>query len=106
MSECDKLKLKKMYRCDLGDYATHQECIDNPNFPNFCKVAYEEGLCDTKNSKYYCKKTCNNCNNFNPIPCHDNYSGKECKKLKKDGLCCEKNVLKNCMKTCDLCVVF
>ena len=103
MSECDKLKLKKMYRCDLGDYANTQECKDDPFL--FCKWSDDEGFCDSSAAKKYCKKTCNNCDVSNVL-CHDNYWGKKCKKLKKDGKCCEKDVLKNCMRTCDLCGIF
>ena len=104
MSECDKLKLKKMYRCDLGDYANTQECKDAP-FPCLKMVSDVKGFCDTNYAKKYCKKTCNNCDVSNVL-CHDNYWGKKCQKLKKDGKCCEKDVLKNCMRTCDLCGIF
>ena len=98
MSECDKLKLKKMYKCDIGEYTDTKECLDNDRYASFCKISKRNGLCDNQFVKMNCKKTCNNCN-----VCMDNYGGKKCKKLSYDGRCCEKEVMKNCTKTCNLC---
>ena len=95
MSECDKLKLRKMYKCDIGEYTDTKECLDTTSYCEFYKM---HGLCDQPFAQRNCKKTCNNCD-----VCMDNYGRKKCKNLSYNGRCCEKEVMKNCTKTCNLC---
>ena len=107
MSECDKLKLKKMYECDIGDEYT-EECLDTCETgtqlecTSSCDYYKMMGMCDGSHHQPFvqrnCKKTCNLCD-----VCMDNYRTDKCKKLSYDGRCCEKEVMKNCMKTCNLC---
>ena len=94
MSDCDKLKLRKMYKCDIGEYAN--ECLDYNS--SLCNSYERDGSCKKPFAQENCKNTCKNCNK-----CMDNYSKKTCKKMKYVGGCCEKNIMKNCMKTCNLC---
>ena len=94
MSDCDKLKLRKMYKCDIGEYAN--KCLDYNS--SICKEYESKGLCELPFTQQHCKKTCNSCD-----VCMDNYGINTCKNLSYDGRCCEKEVMKNCMKTCNLC---
>ena len=107
MSECDKLKLKKMYECDIGEYTKDGiECLDTCETEwgpwnlctSTCKHYKMKGMCDQPFVQRNCKKTCNLCE-----VCRDEYGRNECKKLSYNGRCCEKEVMKNCMKTCNLC---
>ena len=102
MSDCDKLKLRKMYKCGIEEFT--DKCEDSKSKTDYCNYCKDKGICNYKNGhigcKTHCKKTCNFCNQ-----CNDNYGGMKCKKLKHEGKCCEKNVMKNCKKTCNLCGV-
>ena len=55
MSECDILKLKKMYGCDLDDCNDYLETSE-------CEMHKENKMCENKNIQKACKKTCNQCN--------------------------------------------
>ena len=96
MSECDKLKLKRMYKCDT------KECLDKCKAGTQCDSSCEyykmNGMCDYLFVKQNCKKTCNLCD-----VCRDNYLRKNCENLKYNGRCCEKKIMENCMKTCNMC---
>ena len=94
MSDCDKLKLRKMYKCDIGEYAN--ECLDYNS--SLCNSYERDGSCKKPFAQENCKNTCKNCNK-----CMDNFSREKCKKMENNGRCCEKDVMKNCMKTCNLC---
>ena len=74
MSECDVLKLKKMYNCHVS------ECKDYYKEPE-CKKYKKEGKCRTdRRIKKLCKKTCKSCN---ANACHDYLSSNKKKKPKE-----------------------
>ena len=97
LSECDKLKLRKMYNCDTDEFV--DECRDMIHTIQ-CKSYKLGGKCGEEMVKKICKKTCNSCDE-----CMDDYDSKRCMISKYKGDCCQLNVMKNCRKTCKLCDV-
>ena len=55
MSECDILKLKKMYECDIDECKDYFETKE-------CEYYKANEMCERNIMKKTCKKTCNYCN--------------------------------------------
>ena len=55
MSECDILKLKKMYGCEIDECNDYYEEWE-------CEYYKNNGKCEGKIIKKNCKKTCDQCN--------------------------------------------
>ena len=55
MSECDILKLKKMYGCDTDECDDHYKTSE-------CEIYKAKGKCYSTIVKKNCKKTCDQCN--------------------------------------------
>ena len=55
MSGCDKLKLKKMYGCDIDECEDYYETTE-------CEMHRLKKECTDRRIRKNCKKTCNYCN--------------------------------------------